>query len=404
MTTRPGQDRARRELGGIALNVLIPVWFPLDVQGGCQSHVADLVSGLKDRGHAPRLVPPQREGLITTLLRLALAPLYVIDREAYRACYTRIIRARWAARIRHLVRSEHVDVVHCHDVILGSLFARWHPRPVVLTVHGYAAFEAMSVGVAKPGRAYYETLSRFERDAYSAADRIIAVDSRIRKYLIGLGVPTDKITGIPNAVDHSAFSPAPCADGPHEAPTTPVILCPRRLVPKNGPEIALRAFAELYQRGIAAALQFAGDGPMRDELESSARKLGLGGKVSFLGSVEHGSMPALYRAATVVVIPSVSVDGIEEATSIAAIEAMACGKPVIATDIGGLREIIIDGENGLLIPSGDAHSLAQRIALLIEEPSIAERLAEHAVDHVAGNHALAGWIRRITTVYERATA
>lgn len=381
------------------MRVLIPTWFGLQVAGGCQSHVKDLQGCLQSVGHAVRLLTADSLPQASMFPRLVMAPLYPVAPEQYRTAVTHWRRRVYRGHIAKALREFHPDVVHAHDVFVGALFSGWHPVPLVLTVHGYAAFEAASVLATAPGRPYFRALQRLELLAYSAASQIITVDSRIRDYIVGLGIPNGKIQVIPNAVNTDRFSPGPLGNE-GEGPT---VLCPRRLVPKNGPEIALRAVAELRVRhGRKARLIFAGDGPLETQLREEARQREIADSVHFLGAVPHEEMPALYRAAHAVVVPSIPTDGIEEATSISALEGMACGRPVIASAIGGLAEIVDHGHNGWLVPPNDPVSLANVLAEILSGSSTADRIAAEAALSVRKNFGVDQWVARKVRTYEAA--
>src|SRR3989442_1252294 len=149
----------------------------------------------------------------------------------------------------------------------------------------------------------------------------------------------------PNAVAPDYWAP------PDHAPNgrPPTILVPRMHVPKNGIEYAAEAMRKIVKATQGATMLITGDGPLRPVLEQKAKEVGQG-QIRFLGFVSRERMRELYQQVDVVLIPSVTTSGTQENTSIAALEAMASGKPVIATDIGGLPEVIRDGQDGILIP------------------------------------------------------
>jgi glycosyltransferase involved in cell wall biosynthesis len=267
-----------------------------------------------------------------------------------------------------------------------------------LTVHGYAAQEAASVNATRVGLPYYSLLRALEANAYEAANHIITVDTRIREYIRSFGVPDWRMSVIPNAVDTNAFHPH--GRNPAGPDQTPTILCPRRLVPKNGPKVALEAVDILKrQYGIRVRLVYAGNGPLTDSLRKESEELGVADQVAFLGSVPHGEIGELFQQAYAVVIPSVPTDGIEEATSISALEGMASGRPVVASAIGGLREIIRDRETGILIPPGRADALAAAIAELLRDQGWADELGNVAWREVAQRFSTQQWIHQKLQIY-----
>jgi glycogen(starch) synthase len=147
---------------------------------------------------------------------------------------------------------------------------------------------------------------------------------------------------------------------------SPRLLCIGRLVPEKGIDLALRAFALLTSGFPTARLIIAGDGLCRDDLQSQARELGLAGVVDFIGWVAPDRIPALINGATLVVLPSRS-----EALPTVAIEAGMMGRPVVAARVGGVPEVVVDRETGLLIDPEDFESLARAIRVLLRQPTAA---------------------------------
>jgi glycosyltransferase involved in cell wall biosynthesis len=146
----------------------------------------------------------------------------------------------------------------------------------------------------------------------------------------------------------------------------PRIIVPRRLFPKNGVEFFIRALPRIVEEVLVEAL-LVGDGPEREKLEALVGDLGLGGVVRFLGKQPHRRMPALLSSGELAVIPSLM-----EATSVAGLEAMACGVPVAASNVGGLPEIV-DERVGGLFPPGDPEGMAEVIVRLLRSPELAEK-------------------------------
>lgn len=145
-----------------------------------------------------------------------------------------------------------------------------------------------------------------------------------------------------------------------------------------------------------------GDGPLRAPLGARARRVGAD-SISFQGLLTQEQLRELYRGVDVVVIPSITSSGTQENTGIAALEAMACGKPVIATDIGGLPEVIPDGEAGFLIPEKDSNALARAAITLLLDRELAQRMGKEARDHVVSGFSSISWARKVVDVYVMAT-
>jgi glycosyltransferase involved in cell wall biosynthesis len=198
-----------------------------------------------------------------------------------------------------------------------------------------------------------------------------------------------------NGFDESLFRPLPpdqALRARYSPDGAPLLLYVGRLVTFKGLDHLLDAVAMLNGRMSPEALNsnanhslakaprlpvrliLAGDGPHRAALQERANRLGLGGRVQFLGSVPHYEIPHLNAISDAFVVPSTD----HETFCIAACEAMGCGRPVIATRVGGLPEVVRDGETGFLVPPGDAAALAERIAMLLGDGGLRQRMGEAA--------------------------
>jgi len=264
-------------------------------------------------------------------------------------------------------------LVHCHDPLATVAAVRALRNcgmrlPVIQTVHGPWSRETIMGGASRTG-AHVSRIRAFEKEAFSDAAHLIAVDTGQADILAAdFHVPPQKITVIPNAVDVTNI--ASLLGGPVPAGISePYFVVPRRLVRKNGVEVAVRAMAHLGKS--AATLVVAGDGPLRNELRRCASDLNIPGRIIFLGDVERAILLPLMRRSLGVIIPSVPSEGVVEATSLAALEGLACGAPLIASGIGGLSEIVSRASIGFLFPPGDAVALASLMKELERMPAAA---------------------------------
>jgi glycosyltransferase involved in cell wall biosynthesis len=211
------------------------------------------------------------------------------------------------------------------------------------------------------------------------------------------GASDDKIDIIYNAVDIDEVE----ALKPKTRPLKfRYILVPRQLFPKNGVEYAVRAAALMKAKDVTILI--AGDGMLRLQLEGLARTLGISDRVSFLGYVPRQRILPLMWYAEAVVVPSIRVAGFAEATSIAVLEAMAARCPVVASDVGGLRELIDDGRTGFRVPERDPEALAHAMDSIVLGSADVKTIGAAALEHVRQFHSLPGWIARIEAVYRKA--
>jgi glycosyltransferase involved in cell wall biosynthesis len=171
--------------------------------------------------------------------------------------------------------------------------------------------------------------------------------------------PGKGVEALTNGVDTGLFRRVAAA---RTAPGVRYLVVPRRLYPKNGVETLVRALPRILEgsRGVEALI--VGDGPERNRLEALSEELGVRGQIHFLGARPHTEMPGILSSAQLAVVPSLM-----EATSVAALESMACELPVVASDVGGLPEIV-DETVGALVPPADPEALAAGVLALLNDP------------------------------------
>lgn len=255
-------------------------------------------------------------------------------------------------------------------------------RPFIFTLHGSACDEYVSQKTITKANKSYSILLNEEKEAAQKASFVITVDSNLKKQIMERsGITENKVVALPNTVDTSVFSPVEDKDKrairkelglPEEAN---ICLVLRRLVPKNGVKFAIEALSLLNRP--EAMLIIAGDGPERTLLEDLVEKLNLKEKVCFLGSVEHSRVPQLLQAADLSLVPSVPDFGVVEATSIGALEAMASALPVIASDIGGLTELL-SPDAGILVPPKDPKAIKDAWESLLNDKELALEYSKRA--------------------------
>lgn len=243
----------------------------------------------------------------------------------------------------------------------------------------------------------YNAFMRLKRRLVSGAvDRYIAVSNEnAEKMRETFGVPSERIATIYNAVDLAAFeSPGRSDPFPRltaaDHPKPPVILTSARLTEQKGHTYLLDAAAEVPQ----ALFLVAGDGPTRSTLEEKARRLGISDRVRFLGF--RSDIPALLASCDVFVLPS-----LYEGFPLAVLEALAAGKPVVATSAGGVAEIIRDGRTGLLVPPADPTALAHAIRRILKEPLRARTMAEAGRRLVRLHYSVESMVQSVSALYDQ---
>lgn len=339
------------------------VYFPPEV-GGLESHVHYLCRGLVERGHAVTVVTslsrpglPREERLHG--IRVLRTPLPSRTPTGWFAHAVGSV-----ARTREVAR--HADVVHAQafaSILPCALALAGLSAPLVTTLH---TSHFLRLAARRTTAGALGKLVKLGDHNFAASKEIADVGE-------SLG-PSISVEVLVNGVETDIFRPT--TDGAVRR-NGPTLVVPRRLFPKNGVEFFVRAMPLIAERAPANAL-VVGDGPERARLESLAAELGVADRIAFLGARPHAEMPAILPAGDLAVFPS-----LVEATSVAALECMACGLPVAASAVGGLPEIVDDAVGGLF-PPGNPEAMADKVVALLSDPHLRERGAtarKRVVDH-----------------------
>ena len=260
-------------------------------------------------------------------------------------------------RLKRLIQKEGIDIVHSHTLLNDALPAKFIGNiPKIQTEHSSGFLMAVEEGKHKR---LYKWLLRH-------ADHMIGPSQELVDTVIKLGIGQDKTSFISNGVDIERFNPKVEGGEIREKykikPEEKVILCPRRLALKNGVWYLIKAIPHIIKQNGNVKCLIVGDGSEMGKLSQEVIRLVVADRVIFAGRVPNSEMPKYYAASDVVVLPS-----LKEATSIAGLEAMASGKPLVGTNVGGIPQIIADGETGILVPPRSPEELAYAIACLLND-------------------------------------
>ena len=302
-------------------------------------------------------------------------------------------------RLYLLMRRHRYHIVHTHTTkagLLGRLAAWLAGVPIVIhTPHGHA-FHGY-IGEAGSG-----ALKRVEGWLARRTDRIICLTEAEREDHVRLGIgPPEQFEVIHSGVDVERFKRA-SPDGDrkrHELGLPahrPLVGCVARLVPVKGVDYLLEAVPGIRAAVPQAVVVFIGDGPLRPVMEARAAALGLNGAVVFLGL--RKDVPEILPLFDVVVLPSLN-----EGMGRAAVEAMASGKPVVGSRIGGIQDLVADGVNGLLVPPGDPPALAHAVIRCLRDPASAALMGKQG-RAAADAYSIEAMITMIEQLYVRCLA
>ncbi len=294
-------------------------------------------------------------------------------------------------KMAQVIRNEHIDLIHSHlpdQNFYSCVVGLWEGRKTIATYHG-----APQLAGDGAKNAFKTWVVR-----HSAA-KVVAVSDYLRRLLVESGFPPGKIARIYNGVDLNRYATAAAGKLRSElglSESTPLVGMVGNIRPSKGYEYFIEA-----ARKVAEALpdvQFVAVGEVDSQIGGRlielVRQYGLGERFRFLGF--RPDVALVLRDLDVFVLSSTN-----EGLSIATIEAMAAGAPVVATQSGGPEEIVEDGETGYLVPPGDAAALASRIVTLIENRPQAIAMARAAQGTVQSKFSLAGMVREYEALYER---
>ncbi|HLA78479.1 MAG TPA: GT4 family glycosyltransferase PelF [Vicinamibacteria bacterium] len=363
--------------------------------GGPGVHVILLSAGLRDRGYETKLVVGQespREGNLDELAKThGLNPIRmgVLGREVRLLAD---VRALWG--LYRMMQSYRPHIVHTHTAKAGALgrLAAWVARvPVIIhTYHGHALtgyFGGLKAAI----------FLRLEALLGRVTDVLVTVSEAVRQDLVALGVaPAQHIRVIPLGLDLERLAgtlPAGSlrrqAAFPAGAPLVGIV---GRLVPIKDLPTFLRAALLVRQARPEVRFSVVGDGEDRETLEALARELGLGSAVFFHGW--RSDMTEVFGDLDLVVNCSRN-----EGTPVALIEALAAGRPVVATAVGGTPDLLGGGEHGLLVPTADPQALAAAVLATLSGGELVEARRQRGRAHVLALHSVSRLLSDVDQLY-----
>ena len=279
-----------------------------------------------------------------------------------------------ANRLDSLIEELRPDVLHAHSPVLTALPAlragKRHGVPVVYEVRALWEDGAVDHGTTRAGSARYRLTRAIETYALGRAARVTTICAGLRNEIVQRGIESSHVTVIPNAVDTDKFhfDPAPDADLRQRLGLDgkTVLSFIGSFYGYEGLELLVDGLALIGRERPDVHLLLAGGGPSEPAVRERVKKLGLQDRVIFSGRIPHDDIWRYYSVADLMVYPRLCNRITDLVTPLKPLEAMAQGRLVLASDVGGHRELINDGHNGFLFRAGDAHALAQRIASALD--------------------------------------
>lgn len=341
---------------------------PLPPREGMGFYVWNLAHFLASSGHQVQIITrgdpkaTYRHSIDeVTVWQVTFLPLYPFHVHLHSLFVNRLLR----------VLEPQIDLLHHHSPLV------MRPKtnlPYLVTVHTPMKADVASLRLDNPlsilAKLQAPISIRLERGLFSSAGTITAVANSVALELTCYGLDPRQVTVLANGVDTQTFSP----NGPLNPRQRPYCLTVGRLGPRKGLEDLLHCARFLIEPFPDLQFLIAGSGPLEGQLQAVIKKYGLHGRVTLLGHIGHRSQLAeLYRGATAYIHPA-HYEGLPTVL----LEAMACGRPVVATAVGGALDVIEDGHNGLLVPPKTPQAMAAAVARIVRNPGLATQLGRAA--------------------------
>lgn len=380
--------------------------LPVHGIGGLELHFETITRGLARRGHSVTAVTTRHPAGLEIEAAHGVEVHYLPGTVP--GCY----ELGYWRKSRHAFTG--LNTKNPFDVVLSESAGAYgylrdrlrkrHDQPVLFIAHGTSKGELRSRirrGIRSPraliGSLYNIYCHVRDRRLFPHLDAVVCVSDFVRDSVRDeLGVDESKLSVIPNGVDTELFRP----DGAIGARVRSalgigsderVLLCVGRLQREKGIEIAIQAIEQICHRVSDARLVIVGTGRYERTLKSIAADRELGNRVLFAGRVAQGDLPGYYNASDLLLLPSMRDEGLP----LTLLEGVACGKPVVAFDSGGIGTAVRDGRTGFLLEPGDLTGLVDRSAIVLNDAELAEKMGRYSRRMAEENFASDRMVERI---------
>ena len=314
-----------------------------------------------------------------------------------------------ARRLEAIARRVRPHILHAHSPALNAAAALRAGRrlgiPVVYEVRAFWEDAAVDHGTAREGGVRYRLSRALETNVLRRVDAVTTICEGLKRDIVARGIAEDRVTVIPNAVNLAAFSfdlePDAALRNTLGLGAKTVIGFIGSFYAYEGLDLLLAALPQVLEELPQARVLLVGGGPQERSLRELAAALGIADKVIFAGRVPHEEVQRYYSIVDVFAYPRHSMRLTDLVTPLKPLEAMAQGRLVLASDVGGHRELIRDGENGILFRAGDAASLARSIVKLLAQREAWPQLRERARRYVERERNWPGSVERYRDVFGR---
>ena len=338
--------------------------------------------------------------VLTQLSQFAKYPLPSLIRGP-RGLFSLYGELLYANHIRKVLQNTKPDILHAHFAYPEGWTAYLaktsssHKPPLVVTLHGY---DILTEPTCNYGIRLYRQYDALVKKVLNNADAIIVSSTAIYREAQKIVKNPDKVHLIYNGVDTIRFHPS--LDGKkirdqYDLHGKFVIFTVRHHSCRYGLEYLIRSAPIVLKKRNDVAYIIGGDGPLRPHLINLAKTLGVEKHIIFTGSIPSDQLPHYYVASDVVVVPS-----LQEGWGLVVTEAMATGKPVIGTEVGGIPDQIIDGYNGFLVPPRDPEAIARKIIELLENPEKTKEMGKKARQLVEEKFDIEIRVKKLVRLYK----
>lgn len=314
-----------------------------------------------------------------------------------------------AKRIEQAVIKNKPDVIQTHSPMFNALAAikvgKKYNIPVTYEVRALWEDAAVDTGKTKEGSIKYKMIKAIEQRAFEQADAVSCICEGLKSDLISRGIPQNKLFVTPNAVDINNFQPSNQRDSELEKQLKltgkKVIAFVGTFFKYEGLHYSITAMAKITKIRGDVHLLLVGAGNELDNLKQQVAENGLEDFVTFVGRVPFSEVNRYYSLADLMVFPRESIRLTELVTPLKPLESMAQYKPVIASDIGGHKELIQDYKTGFLFPADNASALAEKIIEVIDDKELLTQISEQGLVFVREERNWLNTAKQYLPVYER---
>lgn len=311
-------------------------------------------------------------------------------------------------RLARIVKTERPHIIHAHSPILNALPALWIGKklntPVVYEVRALWEDAAVDHGTYDQFTWKYRVAKSLETFVCNKADEVVVLSGGLKCDLIERGVAAQRLTVVGNGVDPNQFDQNTPDTGLRKRwnlQGKQVLGFIGSFYRYEGLDLLVEAMARLSTQWPALRLLLVGGGEVEEELRKQIHAMGLASRVIIPGRMPHNEIPTVYALTDILVYPRRSMRLTEVVTPLKPLEAMAMGKTVVASDVGGHRELIRHGHSGVLFRAGSASSLAEALEALLQNEGLRRNLQRQAAEWVQQERTWKKTTAPYATIYSR---